>query len=456
MPLVSSPQASVWRSEQAGQVVSLQQEMASLQHEVASLRMKRQVAAEGRGRAEAAAVVELHTMAQDRQGRRQEQEHDLNQGVAEDQAGVQLQAKSATPKITPPNAPPPDRTNASPRRPESTASVAAPTVPGMSPSRMLAKQPGVAATPTSLAFGDQSEGGLQIAHAHVAAEVAWDAAMAAQDRLAKLEIRYSRDTAQRLSPLPETPRAATQCFSPQPAQRLLSPQPKTPPPQASTHTGQRHRQSAPGQQVAQQQAPATPMGEHRPPPNQSRKGCQVQRVRARREAEVWARMHGVLVGPFSQHDVGSPGKMPVAESSGAFRTPELDQPQAYIDQASTCGQQESEEISGAFGTPKLDQLQAFLDQASAATSGAFRTPELDQLQDFIDQASTRGQQESKEISGAFGTPKLDQLQAFLDQASAAASGAFNTPELDHLQVFLDQASTRGQQGGEVTRARMTV
>lgn len=383
MPLVSSPQASVWLSEQAGQVVSLQQEMASLQHEVASLRMKRQVAAEGRGRAEAVAVVELHTMAQNRQGRRQEQEHDLNQGVAEDQAGVQLQANSATPKITPPNAPPPDRSNASPRRPESTASVAAPTVPGMSPPRMLAKQPGVAATPTSLAFGDKREGGLHIAHAHVAAEVAWGAAMAAQDRLAKLEIRYSRDTAQRLSPLPETPRAATQSFSPQPAQRLLSPQAKIPPPQSSTQTGPRHRQSAPGQQVARQQAPAKLMDEHRPPPNQSRKGCQMQRVRARQEVEVWARMHGVLAGPFNQHDERkSPGKMPVAESSGAFMTPELDQLQGFIDQASTRGQQESEEISGAINT--LDQLPAFLDQASAATSGTINTPELDHLQVFLD------------------------------------------------------------------------
>ena len=64
-------------------------------------------------------------------------------------------------------------------------------------------------------------------------------------------------------------------------------------------------------------------------PVEGRQGRPVQRLRARQEAEMRARMRGVLAGPPLPHDdlqhhLYSPSRIS-AEASDAFETPILDQ-----------------------------------------------------------------------------------------------------------------------------------
>jgi hypothetical protein len=350
--------------------VSLQQEVASLQHEAlvargrAALARPVEVAEVEVAEVEVAEVAEMVEVAERR-----------GQPTAEVQAATQArQLPNAGPAL--------DRIDVSPPKP--TASEAAPTpapspmpapvpvpVPlgtastvWTSPPPVPAVQPSTMAMPPSPA---QSEGSDQ-----KTAEAAWEAAAAAQARLAELEASHAvleqehatlthdyaaavatmarqappavtastpeppppGAAARRLSPEPETPRAA--------ARRLLSLHPEmsglapvrtlTP-----THKGPGQRQPTPARQAAPKHVLATAMVEHgRAQPNQglllapvARQGHQVQRIRARQEAEVRARMRGVMAGPPRQHDdlqhhLYSPSKIS-AETSGAFGTPLLDQ-----------------------------------------------------------------------------------------------------------------------------------
>ena len=327
-----SERAVMW-SEQASQVVSLQRQVASLQHEVASLRMEQQAA-----------------------------RHSKAETTAGGTRRPTPTASEAAPAPSPMPAPVP-------------VPLGAASAIWTSPPPVPAVQPSILAMPLPPA---QSEGGSQRT-----AEAAWREAAAAQARLAELEARYGRDiaeleashaalkqdhaalthdyaaavatmalqapatvsaslpeppplgaAAQQLSSEPETPRAA--------ARRLLSLHPEmsglapvrtlTP-----THKGPRQKQpTTSARPAAPKQVPATPTitptVEHRgAQPSQGRQGHQVQRMRARQEAEVRARMRGVLAGPPRQHDdlqrhLYSPSKTSAETSSGAaFGTPMLDQ-----------------------------------------------------------------------------------------------------------------------------------
>ena len=367
-----SERAVVWR-EQASQIVSLRREVASLQHEVASLRVKQQAA-----QPRPVEVTEVEATEVERRGQPAAEVQAATQGRQPPKAPA-LDRIDASPK---PRRPKPTASEAAPAPAPSPSPSPAPSPMPMpapvpvpvplgavsavwtSPPPVPAVQPSTVAMPPSPA---QSEGDNQ-----KTAKAAWDAAAAAQAQLAELEARHGRDMAElqashavlqqdhaalthdyaaavasmarqappavtasppeppppgaaarRLSPEPETPRAA--------ARRLLSLHPEmsglvpvrtlTP-----THKGPGQRQPTPARQAAPKPVPATPTVEHRGVlPNQGRQGHQVQRLRARQEAEVRARMRGVLAGPpRPQQDLYSPSKIS-AETSGAFGTPMLDQ-----------------------------------------------------------------------------------------------------------------------------------